>query len=120
MLKDILAARAVGDHVLHLRFEDGAEGDVDVSRLVEFTGIFEPLRDPREFAKVAVHPELKTIIWPNGADLDPDVLYAAVTGRSLDLGSEPPSAAGSRDPDDARVDNLRRAVREPRRPRGSS
>jgi hypothetical protein len=94
MLNDILDARVVRGHTLHLRFADGIEGDADISRLVEFTGVFAALRDPREFAKVAVHPELKTVVWPNGADLDPDVLYAIVTGRPVDLASEPPTRPG--------------------------
>lgn len=35
--------------------------------------VFEPLRaDPGLFAKVRV--EGGTVVWPNGADLDPDVL----------------------------------------------
>jgi hypothetical protein len=37
--------------------------------------MFEPLRDLDEFRKVAVDRELGTIVWPNGADLDPDVLH---------------------------------------------
>jgi hypothetical protein len=35
----------------------------------------EPLRDPDFFRLVRVDPELHTITWPNGFDLDPDVLH---------------------------------------------
>jgi hypothetical protein len=42
--------------------------------------VFEPVRtDPRFFRSVQVDPELGTIVWPNGADIDPDVL---VLGRT--------------------------------------
>jgi uncharacterized protein DUF2442 len=85
MLKEIIAVRAIGDHRLYLRFEDGAEGEIDLRRLVPFEGVFEPLQDLAEVAKVRVDPGLGTICWPNGADLDPDVLYAELTGIPLDL-----------------------------------
>ena len=75
MLKDIVAATTLGDYRLHLRFEDGVEGVVDLAPNLSFRGIFEPLRDPAYFALVRVDPELGTVVWPNGADLDPDVLY---------------------------------------------
>jgi hypothetical protein len=75
MLVDVIEARAVGGHVLWLQFEDGVEGQVDLSDL-EFTGIFAPLKDPLFFAKVKVLSELGTLGWPNGAVFDPDVLYA--------------------------------------------
>jgi len=45
--------------------------------------VFEPLRDPAYFAKLRVDPELGTVVWPNGADLDPDVLYGHVTGAPV-------------------------------------
>jgi hypothetical protein len=48
-----------------------------------FTGVFAALQDPKEFAAVYVNPELGTICWPSGADLDPDVLYALVTGQPI-------------------------------------
>lgn len=54
-----------------------------IAQLVEFTGIFEPLADAAFFAQVTVNPDLGTIYWPNGADLDPDVLYSLVTEQPL-------------------------------------
>ncbi len=80
MLKDIVAAKALGDYRLHLRFEDGVEGVVDLAPHISFRGVFEPLRDPAYFAQVSVDRELGTVVWPNGADLDPDVLYGEITG----------------------------------------
>ena len=82
-MKDIVEVRVLGGYRVHLRFEDGVQGEVDLANLIDFSGVFAPLRDRREFAKVRVHPELGTIAWPNGADLDPDVLYAEVTGRPI-------------------------------------
>jgi len=83
MLKDVVEVSTVGHHRLRLKFEDGTEGEVDVARLVRFEGIFAPLRDVKLFAEVTVDRDLGTIRWPNGADLDPDVLYAMITGQPM-------------------------------------
>jgi len=83
MLKDIIAVQPLEAYQLHIRFEDGVEGVVDLNQLVQFSGVFAPLRDPTYFAQVQVHPELGTIVWDNGADLDPDVLYATVSGQEI-------------------------------------
>ena len=37
--------------------------------------MFEPLRDADYFARVSVDEELGTVVWPNGAELAPDVLH---------------------------------------------
>lgn len=62
---------------LTLTFADGSAGTVDCSRWVleKNAGIFAPLRDPALFAQVFVDHEAGTIVWPNGADVDPDTLY---------------------------------------------
>ena len=75
--------RPLEDYRLHLRFEDGTEGTVDLAQSLSIRGVFEPLKDAAFFAQVRVDPELGTVTWPNGADLDPDVLYAQVTGRPI-------------------------------------
>jgi Protein of unknown function (DUF2442) len=47
---------------------------VDVSGFLRGP-IFETLRTDAElFAAVRVDPQLGTVVWPNGADIDPDVL----------------------------------------------
>ena len=89
VLVDVVEVRATGERRLYLRFEDGAAGEVDLDRLVRWEGVFEPPRDPRRFAEVRVDPELGTIVWPNGADIDPDVLYSAVTGTPIVVASSP-------------------------------
>jgi hypothetical protein len=82
MLMDIVGAKALGDNRLHLRFEDGVEGVLDLAPHLSFQGVFE-LRDPAYFAQVRVDADLGTVAWPNGADLDPDVLYGRITGTPI-------------------------------------
>ena len=83
MLIDVVEVEAIVPYRLRLRFADGAGGEVDVAALVPFTGVFATLAAPERFAEVAVDPDLGTVVWPSGADLDPDVLYAAVTGAPM-------------------------------------
>ena len=88
MLKDIIFVEALDGYRLRLRFEDGAEGLVNVKQMIPFEGVFAPLKDEGEFRRVRVNPEFGCIAWPCGVDLDPDVLYATVTGapiRSLEV-----------------------------------
>ena len=62
--------------VLRLHFTDGTAGVVDLAPRMRGP-VFEPLRrDPALFRAVRVDTELGTIVWPNGADIDPDVLRA--------------------------------------------
>jgi len=60
---------------VHLEFTNGTERDVDLSPFLRGP-IFEPLRrDPGLFRRVRVDERMKTLVWGNGADIDPDVLY---------------------------------------------
>jgi hypothetical protein len=85
MLVDIVDVKVLDGHRLRIRFQDGIEGEIDLDKLVRWEGVFEPLRDRARFAEVRVVPELGTVCWPNGADLDPDVLYSAVSGQPIEL-----------------------------------
>jgi hypothetical protein len=83
MLKDIVDVKVLDGYKLWLKFEDGIEGDVDISALVRFEGIFAPLKDQQFFKSVKLAEEVGTICWSNGADLDPDVLYAEITRQAI-------------------------------------
>ena len=83
MLHDVVEVQPLNGFRLRLRFDDGVEGTVDVSARVPFDGVFAPLRDPEFFRRVRVDAELGTIVWPNGADLDPVTLYSLVTGKPV-------------------------------------
>lgn len=83
MLKDIVEVRPLDDFRLFLRFEDGVEGEVDIAKMIRFEGVFAPLKDRAKFSEVRVNGEIGTVCWPNGADLDPDVLYASITGEAI-------------------------------------
>jgi hypothetical protein len=71
----IVSVEPLDGFVLRLSFGDGTEREVDLEG--ELWGpVFEPLRADRElFRQVHVDKELGTIVWPNGADMDPDVLH---------------------------------------------
>ena len=83
MLKDIVEVRTLDGYRLYLRFEDGVQGEVDLGTMIRFDGVFAPLKERAYFEQVRVNPELGTVCWPGGADLDPDVLYARITGKPL-------------------------------------
>ena len=71
----IASVEVLGGFELRLGFSDGSSRDVDLGPDL-WGPVFEPLkRDPTLFRQVRVDPELGTIVWPNGADMDPDVLH---------------------------------------------
>ncbi len=71
----------VGPYRLSVEFEDGVKGEVDLSARL-FGPVFEPLKDPDFFARVAVD-EFGAVCWPNGADIAPDALYETLVARAI-------------------------------------
>jgi hypothetical protein len=70
----VVSVQHLGAYTLRVEFDDGTERIADLEPILEGE-LFGPLRDPALFAAVAVDPEVQTIVWPNGADLDPAVLH---------------------------------------------
>lgn len=74
----ITHVEAIGPCRLALTFTDGSTGIADVAGWIGGRGgVFAPLQDATYFAQVRVDAEAGTVVWPNGADLDPDMLYDA-------------------------------------------
>jgi len=78
MMLAILEVRLRGAYRLHLRFNDGVEGVVDIAEVIPFEGVFARLRDQREFDKVYADPDWGTISWPGNLDLAPEPLHNRV------------------------------------------
>lgn len=72
-LVDLVSVDVVGDYTLRLVFDDGFERTVDLEPVL-WGEIFAPLRDPSLFAQVTIDPVTRVLTWPNGADMDNEVL----------------------------------------------
>lgn len=72
---DITEVEVVAGRTVRLWFSDGSERVVDLSPLLWGPAFAEIAANEEIFSAVRVDPEIGTITWPNGADLDPDVLH---------------------------------------------
>lgn len=73
MILHVVEAVYDHDYVIRLRFNDGAEGFVDLADEL-YGEVFEPLKDLSKFRAFTVDSELSTVVWENGADLAPEFL----------------------------------------------
>ena len=74
MTPRLASAKYLRDYKIHVTFNDGREGVIDLED--ELWGeVFEPLKDTDVFRCFHVDSELDTIVWPTGADLAPEFLY---------------------------------------------
>ncbi len=79
MLHDVVAAEARPGFKIWVRFEDGLEGEADLSDLAG-RGVFKRWTDdPAEFFEVSVDPECGTVVWPGDLDVAPDRLYSEIS-----------------------------------------
>ena len=93
MFPRISEVRHTGDYKLELTFSDGRKAELDFrEKIVGRGGVFKPLEDRDFFRRVTVDKEIGTLVWPNGVDFCPDVLYSEATGEPLPVHEKAGSA----------------------------
>ena len=64
----------VAPYTIRVCFEDGTARTIDFQPILagELDGA---LRDVELFNRVRIDPDVRTLVWPNGADFDPATLH---------------------------------------------
>src|ERR1043166_4919784 len=64
----------IAPYTLKVRFDDTTERTIDFQPVLAGR-LYGPLREMSLFNQVKIDPEVKTLVWPNGADFDPATLH---------------------------------------------
>jgi hypothetical protein len=70
----VRAVEVVEPYTLRVQFTDNVEQVINLKPVLAGE-LYGPLLDPQLFNHVVVDPEVKTLVWPNGADFDPATLH---------------------------------------------
>jgi hypothetical protein len=70
----VVGFKNIGSFTLRVKFDDGQEQEIDF-RPVLAGDLYGPLMDEKLFNQVEIDPEIHTLVWPNGADFDPETLH---------------------------------------------
>jgi hypothetical protein len=73
-IHQVVAFEIIDTFGLRIHFEDGLKQVVDFQPILSGE-LYDPLRDMNLFNQVSIDPEVHTLVWPNGADFDPDTLH---------------------------------------------
>lgn len=79
MLRDVIAAKYLGEYKIEVTFEDGASGIVDFSKYLLDGGIFEKFKNMEFFKSFKINEELGVLTWGDEIDIAPETLYSEAT-----------------------------------------
>ncbi len=74
----VRAVKPLEGHTVHVTFTDGSERDINLEKYLYGRALSKFVMTKIFFRQVFVG-DGKTLAWPNGADIDPDVLYYDLT-----------------------------------------
>jgi hypothetical protein len=64
----------VGPYILNVVFDDAKSVRINFEPVLHGE-LYGPLRNLSIFNQVKIDPEVKTLVWPNGADFNPSTLH---------------------------------------------
>lgn len=75
MIVSVIEAKLINDFTLHLQFDNGESGPVDLKEVIlsDKRSIFEPLKNKEYFKKFTL--DSWTLVWPNDFGFAPEFLY---------------------------------------------
>ena len=73
-LYQVYAVEVVEPYTLRVQFTDNTEQIINLQPVLAGE-LYGPLLDLQLFNQVTVDSEVKTLVWPNGADFDPATLH---------------------------------------------
>ncbi len=79
-IPSVVDGHYVDGYRVWVKFDDGSDGELELSELTKRSGKFAQLADVDYFKKVFFDKEMHTIAWPNGLDLAPESLYMRLKG----------------------------------------
>jgi len=84
----VCAVQVLDGYRVRLEFTNDTRKEIDLAPYLHGP-IFEPIRnDMQMFRTVQVDKRAGTIVWDNGADIDPDVLYKGLTPAWMEIENE--------------------------------
>ena len=78
----IKSARYLSGYQIALEFDNGEAGVVDLSDVIRDFSAASALRDPAMFQSFTLD-DWPTLVWPNGFDLSPEMLYERAIGKPI-------------------------------------
>jgi hypothetical protein len=68
------AFQIISPYTLRVEFDDQTQQTINFEPVLGGE-LFWPLRELSLFNQVQIDPEVRTLVWPNGADFDPETLH---------------------------------------------
>lgn len=87
MFFEIVNAKYISDYKIEIEFEDGSQGEANLSNYPEEDTVFKSFFDINFFKDFKI--EYGTLVWGNGEiDIAPETLYTLATGKPVTFGQK--------------------------------